>query len=194
MNTIKKSVDNLKTNVKNLHDEALNVSENMVEASLTTGAKWQKIMAKAMTEGVVLFGKQQDLVISTLEELKGQYRSGNKRFRHLIGLDMPKAPQAKKVAKPKKTVKKDTGRTIKVESPAPKEKASSKSDITKNDLKTIDGIGPKMESLLNQAGITTFDQLAKTDVKDLTAILENAGSSSKLHNPSSWKQQAKAAQ
>lgn len=211
MNTIQKRVDNLKANVKNLNKEAINISDNMVEASLATGAKWQKLMAKAITEGTTLFGKQQDLVFNTLEEVKGQMLTSNKRFRKLIGLDLPKAKATtKKVATPKngvkeKTAKVSTAKTVKVATPKATKKttpavpktvkktAPVKTTITKDDLKTINGIGPKVETLLNQAGVTTFHRLAATPIKDLKAIIENAGPIFKSMDPTLWKKEANKA-
>jgi large subunit ribosomal protein L20 len=58
-----------------------------------------------------------------------------------------------------------------------------------NDLKIIEGIGPKIASLLQSAGITTFDQLAKTEVTRLQEILE-AANLQHLANPGTWPQQA----
>lgn len=44
--------------------------------------------------------------------------------------------------------------------------------VERDNLKLIDGIGPKMEDTLNQFGIDTFKQMAVANVKNLTAALE----------------------
>ena len=207
--TIKQRADKFKASVKDLHEEALNVSDNLVDASLSTGSKWQKIMAKALKEGTVLFGKQQELVLETLEELKGQYVTGNKRFKKLIGWEPRRTSKASKAKKAKKLEIDDLletspkakagARKVKAKT-APKAKTKTKvetsapkSIIEKDDLKIIQGIGPKIESLINEAGITTFDRLATTDVKELKEILENAGPRFKALNPTTWKEQAELA-
>jgi len=59
-----------------------------------------------------------------------------------------------------------------------------------DDLKRIEGIGPKIENLLNDAGITTWDDLANTPVDRLRSILDNAGKRYQIHDPSSWPEQA----
>jgi predicted flap endonuclease-1-like 5' DNA nuclease len=59
-----------------------------------------------------------------------------------------------------------------------------------DDLKLIEGIGPKIEQLLNSGGIYTFAKLADTDVADLKTILEEAGPRYQMHEPTSWPQQA----
>ena len=168
--TLEQRADKVKENVKNLHDEVLNVSDSLVDASLSAGEKWQKLMYKAMKQGTVLFEKQQDLTLTTLEELKAQYVTGNKRFKKLIGMDRPKA---KKAVKTKKKV------------------VATQVEIIKDNLKVIDGIGPKIETLLNDAGITSFEQLAKADIVELKMILEDANLSFKFYNPTAWKKQAK---
>ena len=59
-----------------------------------------------------------------------------------------------------------------------------------NDLKAVEGIGPKIEGLLNAAGITTWKGLSETDVSKIQSILDAAGSRYKLADPSTWPKQA----
>ena len=64
--------------------------------------------------------------------------------------------------------------------------------IEPDDLKLIEGIGPKISSVLADAGIVTFSQLADSDLETLDKIVrEDAGI--KLANPSTWPEQAKLA-
>ena len=63
----------------------------------------------------------------------------------------------------------------------------------KDNLKKIEGIGPKIEEILNTAGITTFSKLSQSQYDDLKAILNEAGSRYKMHNPKTWPQQAELA-
>ncbi len=60
----------------------------------------------------------------------------------------------------------------------------------KDDLKKIEGIGPKIEEHFNNAGIYTFAQLAATDVEHLKEILHAAGPRYAIHNPGTWPQQS----
>ncbi len=62
-----------------------------------------------------------------------------------------------------------------------------------DDLKKIEGIGPKIEQLLNQAGIYSFAALAKTPVERLRQILKEAGSRFRLADPTTWPRQAQMA-
>jgi len=60
-----------------------------------------------------------------------------------------------------------------------------------DDLKRIEGIGPKMSSVLQEAGITTFAQLAEADVSHLEQVLEEADPRLlRLANPATWTEQA----
>lgn len=61
-----------------------------------------------------------------------------------------------------------------------------------DDLKLIEGIGPKISGLLNAAGITTFAQLAATDVARLRQILADANLT-RLADPGTWPEQARLA-
>lgn len=71
---------------------------------------------------------------------------------------------------------------------APKPKASKKKGADK--LTKIEGIGPKIESLLKDAGITTFALLSETDPEKIREILLAAGNRYKMHNPTTWPKQA----
>ena len=61
-----------------------------------------------------------------------------------------------------------------------------------DDLTRIEGIGPKISSLLQAAGITTFTQLAATDVSRLKQIIAEAGLAT-LADPATWPEQASLA-
>ncbi len=63
--------------------------------------------------------------------------------------------------------------------------------LVPDDLTILEGIGPKINKLLHEAGIVTFAHLAATDVRELKAILDPA----KLQfiDPSTWAEQAKLA-
>ena len=81
------------------------------------------------------------------------------------------APKAEKVAEPK----------------APK--ASKKGD----DLKVIEGIGPKAAEALVAAGVDTFTKLATATSEAVKAILEASESKLSHLDPTTWAQQAQLA-
>ncbi len=78
------------------------------------------------------------------------------------------------------------------EAHAPAEAASRSAAVEipsePDDLKKIEGIGPKTERILNEHGITTFAQLAEASVETLQAILDEAGF--RLGDPGTWAEQA----
>lgn len=63
--------------------------------------------------------------------------------------------------------------------------------VTSDDLVIIEGIGPKIAQTLNAAGITTFSQLASTDIASLEEILRSHGL--QMIDPHSWPEQARLA-
>ena len=83
---------------------------------------------------------------------------------------------------------------VTAEPPPRPEPAASVEDMTSpepDDLKRIEGIGPKVAELLQAAGITTFEQLAQSDVEHLGQILKEVGLA--MINPATWPEQARLA-
>ncbi|ADQ19081.1 hypothetical protein Lbys_3432 [Leadbetterella byssophila DSM 17132] len=64
-----------------------------------------------------------------------------------------------------------------------------KPKVKKDDLKIVEGIGPKIEELFNNSGIYSFEDLANTPVEKLKAILETGGSRFQIHDPTTWPRQ-----
>jgi predicted flap endonuclease-1-like 5' DNA nuclease len=60
----------------------------------------------------------------------------------------------------------------------------------KDDLKQIEGIGPKLESVFNKAGILTFEQLSNSDESRIKQILFDASPNFKFQDAKSWLYQA----
>ncbi len=61
------------------------------------------------------------------------------------------------------------------------------------DLKIVEGIGPKIEQLLKDGGVKNWADLAGCSVDGLQAILDAAGDRYRIHNPSTWAKQAELA-
>ncbi|MFQ5445445.1 MAG: hypothetical protein ACE5FF_00790 [Saprospiraceae bacterium] len=62
-----------------------------------------------------------------------------------------------------------------------------------DDLRKIEGIGPKIEKLINDMGVWTYRQLADTSVEDLQKMLDDAGPAYRITDPGTWPEQAKMA-
>jgi len=90
------------------------------------------------------------------------------------------------------------GKAISIADTTAKPKKAAASKATKkaakaDDLKKVEGIGPKIAGLLNDAGIITFADLSKAPIKKLKKVLEDAGSRFRMHDPKTWAAQAKMA-
>ena len=72
---------------------------------------------------------------------------------------------------------------------APKKEKGPKLD----DLKIVEGVGPKIETLLKDSGISTWAELAEASEERLKEILDAAGPRYQIHDPSTWPAQAKFA-
>ncbi|MBL7795007.1 MAG: 50S ribosomal protein L27, partial [Saprospiraceae bacterium] len=79
------------------------------------------------------------------------------------------------------------------DAPAEKKKAAAKKEPKLNDLKIIEGVGPKIEQLLKENGINTWEELAEASADRLKEILDAAGSRYQIHDPSTWPAQARFA-
>jgi predicted flap endonuclease-1-like 5' DNA nuclease len=65
--------------------------------------------------------------------------------------------------------------------------------VKEDDLKIIEGIGPKIEELFKTSGILTWKRLSETSVDRCNKILDKAGERYSLHDPSTWSKQSKLA-
>lgn len=68
------------------------------------------------------------------------------------------------------------------------EEPATERDEEPEDLTRIEGIGPRVSSVLNEAGIATYRQLAESDVEALQQILRDAGL--QFMDPTTWPEQA----
>ncbi|HHB78357.1 MAG TPA: 50S ribosomal protein L27, partial [Saprospiraceae bacterium] len=78
--------------------------------------------------------------------------------------------------------------TMAFDAPAPT--METPKGIKFDDLKVIEGIGPKIAEHLINGGIDTWQKLADAPVERLQEILTEAGPRYQMHNPTTWPQQA----
>jgi large subunit ribosomal protein L27 len=116
----------------------------------------------------------------------------------------PAAP-AKKAAPKKEAAPAPAARSVAAEAPAPaapKAAPAAKAEkielpngksIKQDDLKMVEGIGPKIEGLLHDAGITTWEELANAPTEQVQGILDEAGPRYRMHEPTTWAKQARLA-
>ena len=166
----------------------------------------------------VTMGKDHTLHAAVVGTVEFQKRRNNKTFVNIIPMDIveekvapikevktkksapaPKEETVEKIA-PKAEVKKEAKAA---ESKAPKAevkkeiKAAKSGDLPKgikqDDLKIIEGVGPKLASIMNNGGIKTWSDLANAKVEEVKAILAEAGNRYKAFDPTTWPNQAKFA-
>ncbi len=65
--------------------------------------------------------------------------------------------------------------------------------ILKDDLKIVEGIGPKIEELYHAAGIRTWLALSQTSKEKSLEILHHGGERFAMHDPTTWAKQAEMA-
>lgn len=71
------------------------------------------------------------------------------------------------------------------------ETAALPQEVKADDFRKIEGIGPKVNQLLHDSGIRTYEQLASQSEEQLRAILREANLP--MINPSTWPEQAEMA-
>lgn len=72
-------------------------------------------------------------------------------------------------------------------------KAAYGKAVKLDDLKIVEGIGPKIEGMFQAAGITSWKALSETAVARCQEVLNGGGDRYKVHDPASWPMQAKMA-
>jgi len=151
----------------------------------------------AQVSAKVLKHLRGDKVIVFKKKRRKGYRvkNGHRQSLSEIVIEGIKASGAKKAA-PKKEVKKAEPKAKTSAKPLAK---ASKSSATKtapakkakaDDLKKIEGIGPKIASTLVEAGVSTFAELAKTKPAKISEIISGVRGN---HVTDTWPKQAKLA-
>ncbi len=76
---------------------------------------------------------------------------------------------------------------------AAKAKAAFRKRVKQDDLKIVEGIGPKIENLFHKSGIKTWKALSEVSVAKCQEVLDSGGDRYRIHDPSSWPMQARMA-
>ncbi|MBL7829150.1 MAG: 50S ribosomal protein L27 [Saprospiraceae bacterium] len=155
----------------------------------------------AQIDGVVVFTRKRDdrNYVSVLPQVAEVSDAPKKKAKAAVKAVPPApAPAPEKPAKaPKAKAEPVEAPAVEVaETPAPEKKAAApkKEKAPKlDDLKIIEGVGPKIETLLKEGGINTWAELSEAPVDRLKEILDAAGPRYQIHDPSTWPAQAKFA-
>ena len=176
-------------------DKVLLLDDN---GSITLGAP---AIEGASVEAKVLQHLKGDKVIVFKKKRRKGYkkRNGHRQYLTQIVIESIVATGAKKAAPAKKEeapAKKEAApkaeKVVEVvaEVKAPKATKAAKGG---DDLKIIEGIGPKAADALVAAGIDTFVKLANASVEEVNAILDASASKVQHLDPTTWAQQSQLA-
>jgi predicted flap endonuclease-1-like 5' DNA nuclease len=72
-------------------------------------------------------------------------------------------------------------------------KAAFGKRVKQDDLKLVEGIGPKIEGLFHNFDIKTWKALSETSVAKCQEVLDSGGDRYQVHDPASWPMQARMA-
>jgi predicted flap endonuclease-1-like 5' DNA nuclease len=206
MFNIKETASTLKSTATKVNKEVLKTSEVVVEETIAAGEEWNKVFAKALKTGTHILSLQQELALMALEGAKKQYATGNVRLRKLLGFQTPQIVETVKtkvetVETKAKKVLASTAKRVekKVEIKAKKVLATPAKvtvnpvakKATKIDLKVINGIGPKMEKVLNVAGFNTYEDIAAATEAGMKTVLLAENPRYAMYEPKEWIAEAK---
>ena len=131
---------------------------------------------------------ERDRLKADLNDCRAQ-KSAVAEVRHLAATSEPEVEARSDVAPPPEPA---AGEPI--TAPAAPDVSRAKAvlgrSVTLDDLKAIEGIGPKIELLCHGIGIRTWFDLSTTEVSLLRTMLSDAGSQFSAHDPSAWPEQA----
>ncbi len=204
--SIKDQLENGTDRLKDLvgYEQAKKMIENhpIVEKAEALKDKFEKEVSdnKLVKKAEKLSAKLKKEITNTIEDVKEKIEDYTEDIIDDVKEKVEDVIGTKKTVAKKAKAKKTTAKKTVAKKPAVKKvakKVAKKVVVmkskAKNDLKVIKGIGPKLEEALNSVGITAYEQLAKTTIKDLTKVLSDAGINTKIYDLSGWKAQAKLA-
>lgn len=92
----------------------------------------------------------------------------------------------------------ETPAPVAEEAPAPVEEApapiaEAPTEVAVEDLTVIEGIGPKISSVLQEGGLPTYASVAAASAEKIKELLSAAGPQYNRHDPTTWPQQAQLA-
>jgi large subunit ribosomal protein L21 len=169
-------------------DKVLLLDDN---GTITLGAP---AIEGASVEAKVLQHLKGDKVIVFKKKRRKGYkkRNGHRQYLTQIVIESISASGAKKAAP--KAEKAAAPKAEKIaDAPVAEAKAPKAKAAKGDDLKIIEGIGPKAAEVLVAAGIDTFAKLAKAKVEKINAILDGAEAKVQHLDPTTWGQQAQLA-
>ncbi len=164
------------------------------DGKVTLGAP--AIEGAAVTAKILKHLKGDKVIVFKKKRRKGyKVKNGHRQYlseiqiESIVASGAKKAP-AKKAEAPKKAAPVKKEAPVKAEKVAAPKKTAAPKKAKADDLKKIEGIGPKIAETLVAGGIATFADLAKAKPAKISEIIEGVRGN---HIPDTWPQQAKLA-
>lgn len=170
---------------KKVIDVAENIKEKVTENPVVK--KVEQTTEELKTKGTE---KLNDLREDVLEQAKKILNKGEELVEEALDTKKTTKKVKKSVAKAKSTAKSTAKVVTKKATEQAQKVAATATAIVKDDLKRINGIGPKLEKIFNENGIVTFAQLATASEAKIKSVLELAGPIFRNANFSDWVKQA----
>lgn len=145
----------------------------------------------ARVDGYVVFKKKRldRTFVSILPDLEQVQETVAK-----IAKSAPKAEKKAPVAKAKPAAAKAEAKPAATKAEAkPAAAKAPKASAGADDLKKIEGVGPKIASILAEGGFDSFAKVAASTGEAIREVLLAAGPRYKMHDPTTWPQQAELA-
>ena len=164
--------------------------------TVTIGAP--TIEGAAVTAKILSHLKGDKVIVFKKKRRKGyRVKNGHRQFlteiqiESIVASGAKKSASTKKEAAKKETPKKEVVKAKETKAPAKVKVAAKKVKTSKaDDLKKIEGAGPKAAEALVNAGLDTFAKVAKADPAKLSEILTEASSRLSHLVTTTWPKQA----
>lgn len=108
---MKRRTKKVQSPIAKFNTEALTVTEELIDGTIATGEKWQKLFTKSLKKSEPIMTKNMDVAFDTIESVVEQFQNTSNRVKSLFGYKVKttKKTDAKKtVVVAKKVVKKVT--------------------------------------------------------------------------------------
>lgn len=159
-----------------LESKDYSVLQNEVaKSAIAVKSKYDELIELMFSDLPFMMKSQADEIALENATLRKKLRSLEERISNLEEGNTTSQP-----------VTENTSSSVVEEAPA----AATPTADTKDDLKRIEGIGPKIEGILQEAGIKTFTELAKANAEFIKTLLATAGPRFRNHDPGTWVEQA----
>ncbi len=170
---------------------------------ITKAVKDQQSKYEPTTLGDMAMFSQMKEQLADAKEAKGKAKADTKEEAQAPVVDAPvvdaPAVDAPAVAEDATPVAEETAPIAETKTEAPAEEVKepkakvAKVKATGDDLKIVEGIGPKIEEILHEAGIDSYAALAAKSADEIREILLAQGSRYKMFDPETWPEQSQLA-